>query len=274
VEDPASVLVVNKNGELAGFTCTEYSKWDSHHFGFEIAKIKAVAFRKLERNQMLKPRLRLIREVVNLASRKGFKCIICRINTADIATVHVLESEKFQLMDILVTFTFEFRNRQQKNFDETTNENIVIRPFKSTDITNLKEIAKTSFSTDHFHMDPRFPKEKVDDLYAEWIHNCCNKNRADTVLVAQYNRKTAGFITCKANKPHNYGVIELVAVHPDFQGVGVGSSLIKKALSWFSKRVNEVYVGTQIANISAIGLYQRAGFKFLKSEVTFHRWSE
>ncbi len=273
-KDPASVLVVNKNGELVGFTYTGYSRWDSHHFGFKIAKL-VVAFRKLERNHMVKPRLMLIREAVNLASRRGFKCVICRINTTDITTIHVLESEKFQLMDILTTFTFKFRNRQEKIFDELTNKNnIVIRPFKSTDITNLKEIAQESFSTDHFHMDPRFPKEKVDDLYAEWVNNCCNKNRADTVLVAQCGLKTAGFITCKATKPHNYGVIELVAVHPAFQGVGVGSGLLKKALSWFSKRVNEVYVGTQITNIPAIRLYQRAGFRFSKSEATFHRWLE
>jgi len=275
MKDHTSVLVVKKKDELLGFAHLEHSEWDSHHFGFEIGKIKAIAFRKLERNRMWKPRRVLISEVVNCALRKSFKCIICRVNTADMATIHTLESEKFQLMDILLTLIFEFRKKQQKIFNKLTNKNnIVIKPFTSSDITNLKEIARVSFSADHFHIDPRFPREKVDDLYAKWIYNCCYKNRADAVLVAHRGRKIAGFIACKINKPYNYGVIELVAVHPDFQGVGIGSSLVTKALDWFSKRVNEVYVGTQIKNISAVRLYQRAGFKFVKSEATFHRWLE
>jgi ribosomal protein S18 acetylase RimI-like enzyme len=272
------LLWLKKNGELVGFAYTEYSKWDSDHFGFEIGKIKAVAFGKLKRNRMLKPRLMLIHEVVSYALRKGFECIICRINTADIATIHVLESEKFQLMDILMTFIFEFDDvKHRRILDESANENnLVIRPFTSTDINNtlsdLKEIAQASFSADHFHTDPRFPKEKVDDLYAEWIYNCCCKNRANVVLIAQHGHKIAGFITCKVHEPQHYGVIELVAVHRNFRGRGIGSSLVDAALGWFSKQVNKVYVGTQITNMEALRLYQHAGFKFVKSNATFHRW--
>jgi len=91
-------------------------------------------------------------------------------------------------------------------------------------------------------------------------------------LVVQYHQKIAGFITCKVNEPQHYGVIELVAVHPSFQGLGIGSSLVKAALNWFSERVNKVYVGAHITNIATLRLYQSTGFELLKSDATFHRW--
>ena len=75
MEDLASVLVVNKGEELAGFTCTEYSEQYSRYFGFEIAKINVIAFRKLQSKQMLKPRLSLISEVIKVASKKGLNVL-------------------------------------------------------------------------------------------------------------------------------------------------------------------------------------------------------
>jgi len=55
-------------------------------------------------------------------------------------------------------------------------------------------------------------------------------------------------------------VLDYLAVHPDYQGNGIGSMLVKSGLEQVEKLGFDCFV---LAKNAGLGVYQRAGFKLL-----------
>ncbi|MEZ4441047.1 MAG: GNAT family N-acetyltransferase [Polyangiaceae bacterium] len=128
------------------------------------------------------------------------------------------------------------------------------------------------FRSDHFHADQRVPRQRADDLYAQWVDNSLT-GRADEVLVVRDEGTAIGFITCRLFSER--GVIELVGASPSSRGRGVGLALVAGAVSWFHRHgATVVDVGTQVSNVAACRVYQRAGFASVAYGNTFHGWAD
>jgi dTDP-4-amino-4,6-dideoxy-D-galactose acyltransferase len=149
---------------------------------------------------------------------------------------------------------------------------------RADDLPALREIA-CAFRTGHFHADPRIGRARADALYVRWTENSL-AGRADAFLVARGgDGRPLGFLTCRisaaADGQPPHGVIELVAVDPRAQGQRVGRRLVDASLRWFARAgAGSVEVGTQVDNLAAVRLYQRAGFQCAAFSHTFHRWAE
>jgi ribosomal-protein-alanine N-acetyltransferase len=64
-----------------------------------------------------------------------------------------------------------------------------------------------------------------------------------------------------------------LAIHPDFQGAGLGYTLLRDLLNRFAdNRVNRVTVNTQKDNIHAMSLYSKAGFSPTGEEYPFYQF--
>jgi ribosomal protein S18 acetylase RimI-like enzyme len=204
---------------------------------------------------------------------KEIECVITRANLEDPNAIYAYEHNQFHLADVLVTFCAK-KNPHQPPISPT-NDTIMIRPSKAGDEKELMKIAGSAFSHDHFHRDPRFPREKSDELFAKWAYNSCH-GLADIVLVAAGKEaKPYGFITCKIERLQEglkYGVIDLFAVSPSQQGKHIGTRLAEAALGWFSERVDSVFVGTQADNTASIRTYGKVGFSMVRTELTYHKW--
>ncbi len=62
----------------------------------------------------------------------------------------------------------------------------------------------------------------------------------------------------------HHGYLQRLAVHPDYQGLGVGLSLTLDSLIWMQRRrLTRAVVNTHTDNEVALGVYQRVGFKIL-----------
>ncbi|PYL79693.1 MAG: hypothetical protein DMF21_11780 [Verrucomicrobia bacterium] len=98
--------------------------------------------------------------------------------------------------------------------------------------------------------------------------------RADKVLTVERGSSgPLGYITCNLSKDSNTGRIGLVGVASEFRGKGVGKTLICGALQWFcSVGAQKIAVVTQMRNVAAQRLYQRAGFRTESVRVWYHRW--
>lgn len=84
------------------------------------------------------------------------------------------------------------------------------------------------------------------------------------VWVAIDNGFTVGFVAVKLHPEDSMGEIYMVAVDPDFQGQGIGSTLIEFALNWMKN------AGMSIAMVETAGdsghaparhTYEKAGFE-------------
>ena len=68
-----------------------------------------------------------------------------------------------------------------------------------------------------------------------------------------------GYLICGANDSR--GFVQRLAVHPDYEGRGYASALLRDGLGWLGRRgVHMVTINTQLDNIRAKDLYERHGF--------------
>jgi len=270
----ADILLAKEKDHIRGLLACERSEWDSKHFGEEIAKINYTVTlgNYYEKRQCAKE---LLSHLVRISN---FRLLMVRVHTEDISLVHALEDCSFQLMDTLVTYSFEFGKNEMSDFNETC----TIRPWKNEEIPELTKIAYKSFSetriaTDHFHADQRLDKTKSDALFEHWIKESC-KDKDGMVLVAEIDHRPVGFTTCKIYRHLNsffnkkVGAMILSAVSPEYRRREVYTSMIHSGLRWFSDKVDIVELGTQISNYSVQRAWSKLGFKITRSQYTWHRW--
>lgn len=86
------------------------------------------------------------------------------------------------------------------------------------------------------------------------------------VWVAIDSDSTVGFIAVKLHSDDSMGEIYMVAVDPDFQGRGIGSTLIEFALDWMKDAgmsIAMVETGGDLGHAVARHTYEKVGFELL-----------
>lgn len=265
-------LVAMKNSELVGLLSWSETSWDSQRLGIKMARINQLIVQMATSNTYLIKKL--LSSIIERCKVKKIKYLFHRLDIDDLLTLQILEKLGFELQDVIVNFCFKLR--VSKNSLLKSNF-AIIRPYRSEDLSSLREIARTSFIYDRFHSDPRLNKKRSDQLHAAWISNACQR-LADIVLVAKLKRKVVGFVSCKVDKlskrylPISFGYVDLIAVDRDVRGQGIGEALMRKALDWFSDKVDIIEVGTQVRNYPALHLYQKLGFEIVSANFSLRKW--
>ena len=92
--------------------------------------------------------------------------------------------------------------------------------------------------------------------------------RAAAPLVVRADGRAVGFNLCLLTERE--AAIDLIAVHPGYQGRGLGRRLIEGALAHFDGRAEAIRVGTQADNRPSIALYEATGFREIARQATLH----
>ena len=266
------ILLAEEGSNIIGLLNAGKSEWDSKHFGVNIGNIRYLVttgnyYERKQRTEQL---------LFYLKKKTVFDLLITKSHTEDTSLIHGLEDQSFRLMDTLVTYFFDFKNKIS-DFKETC----MIEPLKD-DTCELKRIAKESFSetrvaTDHFHADHRLDEIKSDSLYEDWIEEA-SKDKEGIVLVAKMDNRIVGFTTCKINYALNrhsnkkVGSLILSAVSPEYRQAQVYTSMIQAGLRWLSDKVDIADLGTHIGNYSVQRAWSRLGFRIVRSQHTWHKW--
>lgn len=123
-------------------------------------------------------------------------------------------------------------------------------------ILNLKELCIKWYIEIIYGWDIDIQREKT-------IHEL--DRHKDDIRVIQLDQKDAG-ITTFYEEDNKY-VVGLIMVHPDYQGLGVGSKVIKDYITKAKKEKKDILIKTYKYN-SAKKLYERLGFKIYKEDET------
>ncbi len=99
--------------------------------------------------------------------------------------------------------------------------------------------------------------------YFRWL---MNRDR-DGFFVAEVDDRPVGFVACDANwfsffEDEGVGEIHEIFVRPDWQGRGIGSALLLKALDYArerGRRIAGLWVG--VGNVRARRFYEKFGFE-------------
>ena len=235
-------------------SCCEFLPWDSGFFGVRIARLK---------NNRLCPDC--LEAAFDWCRQERVACLYLLAETGDPQTIRLAEESGFRLMDHRITLG---RNPAAQT---TPAGAASIRPSRESDIPALAAIARQSHHDTRFYFDPRFPQARCDDLYAEWIEKSCT-GWAQVVLVASVDGQAAGYCACHVTAAQT-GSIGLLAVAPDCRGRGIGSQLVRSALTYFhSSQISRVTVVTQGRNGAAQRLYRSSGFMIDGVANWYHKW--
>jgi dTDP-4-amino-4,6-dideoxy-D-galactose acyltransferase len=231
--------------------------WDTNFFGFPIGRVipSLLSAGDAER-------------VSEWCQRESIRCLYFLCDSADDSSSMVAERAGFHLVDVRLDFSRKFEHERKP---APLTAGLTIRQWDEADLPSLEMIAAKAYGDTRFWHDQNFPRERVTDLYRQWIVNSC-RGFADMVLVAEHDGQPAGFITC-TSESEGGGRIGLVGVKSDLQGKGIGRALVEAATEYaVTQRWTRLNVATQARNISAQRLYQSQGFTTSSMSLWYHLW--
>lgn len=142
-----------------------------------------------------------------------------------------------------------------------------IRLTTAEDADACADIAGRCFKFDRYHADPELDNDAADESKRAWARNDV-LGRGDAGFVAEFRGKIVGFNLCL--RGDDWAMIDLIAVAPEAQGLGLGKALVEAAIRHYAGRVPTLKVGTQSSNNASLAIYGANGFTKSSESVTFH----
>ncbi len=210
------------------------------------------------------PDLETLRDHIS-AHQGARRFYFTRIPTELPGLVQALAPLGFSVVDVSITF-----ERAPEKLSETFPPDIKIAAYEQEYQEPTLQIAHDSFIYSRFHLDPHIPKNLADKVKRAWIENYILGVRGETLWIALWKGQIAAFLAIIADPHQNCKVIDLVGVGRAFQGQGIGRALVRFFIDHYQGRASLLRVGTQVANIPSVRLYESNGFRLAQSKFVLH----
>lgn len=189
-----------------------------------------------------------------------------KTSPSDLEVIAQLEANGFRLADTNVQLDRPINSDWP---DRDLGPGYSIRPADSEDRIEVQMVARESFVYTRFHLDPQIPNHQAAEIKATWAGNFFSGKRGDHMLVVNdAEEKVLGFLQL-LNREREL-IIDLIAVAPSHQGMGLATALIRTAAEVCQPRCDRFLVGTQIANTKSIRAYEKLGFRVCGASYLFH----
>jgi len=145
-----------------------------------------------------------------------------------------------------------------------------IRPARESDMEQVRRIAVEAWRPIFEQFRKTYGDEFFFNKYPDWEEHKGSrvvgqfKRDPSCMLVTECAGRVVGFITFYLQEDVKIGVIGNNAVHPDFQGRGVGSRQYREVLELFRKKGMKfatVHTGLDPSHAPARAAYEKVGFK-------------
>lgn len=226
--------------------------WDTDFFGITCAKVMLNKPLIQEEWISLKKEFNNYQfiSIVNKYSEPGNARIIGKGTTAFLTDVNI---------QFLKQIEAPFKNSPDISIQHSLNED-----------ETILELAQFPYSK--FTDDPELLKRGGDQVYKKWIQSAFNQSNKFFALSKNVAGNITGFLL------HSYSgnacVLELMAISSKEAGGGIGVALYKAVESSAHQLgCNEIKVGTQVRNATAINFYRKLGFKQIGAHQVYHLWN-
>ncbi len=171
-----------------------------------------------------------------------------------------LEDHGFRLID--TNLTFEKRERSVAPVNAMKS----VRFATPADRDQVIALARSSFVFSRFHQDPRVGKGVADEIKARWVANFFEGRRGNQLIVACHDQSIAGFLlACAASEGRT--MIDLIAVAAELRRRRFAAEMIAFLENHCC---SPLVVGTQVANLPSVRLYEKLGFRLVEAQYVFH----
>jgi GNAT superfamily N-acetyltransferase len=155
---------------------------------------------------------------------------------------------------------------------------IVIRPARDDDLENIKQIAIEAWEPIYESFRNAMGDEIFSAIYNDWKAEKSAqvaghyKSYPEYTLVTECNDQIVGFITYNLFERKKLGIIGNNAIHPKYQGKGLGTKQYQRVLEIFKEKgmsYAEVTTGLDEAYAPARVAYEKVGFKPIFSSIRY-----
>jgi ribosomal-protein-alanine N-acetyltransferase len=163
---------------------------------------------------------------------------------------------------------YQSLKKRRKNENIALDENFNIRLFKTSDISQVMAINRSCLPENYnqafyLMLYYRFPK---------------------TFIVASASETIMGYIMCRIelglSEMQRFNLIKKghvvsLAVLPEYRGKGLGKGLISNAFKgMLGYGAKESYLEVRVSNLAAVSLYEKLGFKVVKTRKNYYKDGE
>jgi ribosomal protein S18 acetylase RimI-like enzyme len=142
-----------------------------------------------------------------------------------------------------------------------------VRPAAPADEPAVRAVAADAFVYDRFHRDPGIGHDAAARLKTEWASNYFSGKRGDRMIVTEDESGVCGFLQLLRGTDGGT-IIDLIAVAGHSRGRGAARSMIAMAAN--TADTGALRVGTQLANLPSLGLYETLGFRMASAAYVLH----
>lgn len=188
-----------------------------------------------------------------------------RVPCSDVAALAALEAAGMRVVNVTLTLAAD----PSAPLPEGA---VQVREAEPERDQALLDVAKRSFRYSRFHLDPDVPQAVAARIKRDWVWSYLNGLRGERLLVAVREDEPVGFLAVleRDDGDRRVGVIDLVGVAPEAQGLGAGRSLVRAFHEHAAGRWQVVEVGTQAANTPATAFYERLGYVAVRTAYDLH----
>ena len=194
-----------------------------------------------------------------------------KIATTQVDAVRCLSAVGLYVVEINITLSIDQPARCHLPLP-TPEQRLAIVDIRPEHYTDVLHIAASCFQYSRFHLDPAIPNPIAHRVKHDWVLNYIQGGRGERLMVALIDAQPVGFLAVLRSECEGKCIrtIDLIGVSRPFQGRGVGQQLVRYFVEQYAPHSDRLQVGTQVANVSSLRLYQKLGFSTMKSAYVMH----
>ncbi len=158
---------------------------------------------------------------------------------------------------------------------------MLIRDLELQDVDRIVEIAVAAWEPIYAYYRQTMGQELYEIVFPDWkaekagqVRRACQPQSSAQVCVAEVDGLVVGFITFHAREGDRVGTIGNNAVHPRWQGQGIGPAMYEhvfERLRSLGFQAVRVFTGGDPSHAPARRAYEKAGFDVCLPEVGYYR---
>lgn len=210
-------------------------------------------------------------ELCRHAARQPAAMYYAKLNTDRVEVVRRLTTAGMYVVDVNVTFARDTRAPGQGARGGGAS-GCWLGEASGEHHSGVLEIAATCFQYSRFHLDPLIPRTVADRIKHDWILSYIRKQRGDRLFVATLDETPVGFLAALSSESNGkrIRIIDLMGVEAAYQGRGIGRELVGFFVDRYRDEADSLQVGTQVANVPSLRLYEGCGFSVLSTRYVLH----
>ncbi len=245
------------------------SKWDEDHFGIKMAFINWLI--AAETSKSREGMSKILDDCISSLKKEGFRYVSARINSDDIASIHLLEDKGFRYYE---TILYPIVKCVGLSLEPDPSVRL-INPSAVDDVLRIAE--QHQFQRGHFYCDERFDKNKVNSMYVKWIRTTLKNN--EPIAIFMNENSVLGYFTFVMEDElsnffgHSFGRMTSLAMDISDRGKGFGSRFFRGLIALIAGMGKE-YILSEYATKNHISarLHAQNSFYSIHDKVLFHLW--